>query len=84
MHEYHGKLREFPDKSPNFGLLYGRVYGPLREFGIFVCCVRTDKPEFGISFLKSVRFVQCFMSLNNPEREKRERVEEERGCLITG
>ena len=22
-------MREFPDKSSNFGLLYGRVYGPL-------------------------------------------------------
>ena len=29
MREYNGELREFPDKSSNFGLLYGRVYGPL-------------------------------------------------------
>ena len=29
LREYHGELREFPDKSSNFGLLYGRVYGPL-------------------------------------------------------
>ena len=27
--KYYGWLREFPDKSSNFGLLYGRVYGPL-------------------------------------------------------
>ena len=24
--KYYGELREFPDKSSNFGLLYGRVY----------------------------------------------------------
>ena len=30
MREYYGKLREFPDKSSKFGLLYRRVYGPLR------------------------------------------------------
>ena len=28
LREYYGELREFPDKSSNFGLLYGRVYGP--------------------------------------------------------
>ena len=29
LRDYYGELREFPDKSSNFGLLYGRVYGPL-------------------------------------------------------
>ena len=29
LREYYGELREFPDTSSNFGLLYGHVYGPL-------------------------------------------------------
>ena len=29
--KYYTWLREFPDKNSNFGLLYGRVYGPLRQ-----------------------------------------------------
>ena len=28
LREYYVELSEFPDKSSNFGLLYGRVYGP--------------------------------------------------------
>ena len=31
--KYCGGLREFPDKSSNFGILYGRVYGPLGRSG---------------------------------------------------
>ena len=34
LREYYGELREFPDKSSNFGLLYGRVYGPLWNCGL--------------------------------------------------
>ena len=35
-------LREFPDKSSNFGLLYGRVYGPLPTvIRKEVCCTNT-------------------------------------------
>ena len=30
-HEYYWELREFPDQCSNFGLLYGRVYGPLMK-----------------------------------------------------
>ena len=34
LREYYEGLREFPDKTSNFGLLYGRVYGPLVGYSL--------------------------------------------------
>ena len=47
---YYGELREFPDKSSNFGLLYGCVYGPL----LFAQLQRLDVKEVQLTMIGSI------------------------------
>ena len=52
LREYYGELLKFPDKSSNFGLLYGRVYGPLSGLKSYYPSVK-DECE-GIEFVTKV------------------------------
>ena len=61
LREYYGELREFPDESSNFALLYGRVYGTLRN-----CCAQNYKdltPSFPSDrFNDYTRYLVFFIS----------------------